>query len=133
MGSRGPQPNKDGYGEKTRVFSSRVTEPTRAALVRASKKSGLSISSEVERRLRQSFDKDQSITDALGGRQMYSLLRLIASSMNLIGQHTFYFEHGKIAEESEWLSDPYAFDQGVKATVTILEALRPVLANMGDS
>ena len=56
---------------------------------------------------------------------MYAILRLIASCMNMVGQHTFFAEYRKIAKESAWLSDPYAFDQAVKATISILEALQP--------
>lgn len=124
MGNRGPKP-KGGYTEKTRVLSTRITAPTREALEQASAKSGLSISSEVESRLRRSFIEDDKITDALGGRQMYAVLRLISSSMSAVGQHSYFFEHRKLAEEADWLGDPYAFDQAIKATTTILESLRP--------
>lgn len=124
MGRRGPKP-KGGYGEKTNVLSTRITAPTRRALERAAKKSGLSISSEVELRLRRSFIDDGNITDAFGGRRIYAMARLIGSTMSLVGEQAFGMRRGKVGNELDWLSDPYAYDQAVAATVRILETLRP--------
>jgi len=124
MGARGPKA-KGGYGDKTAVLSTRITAPTRQALTEAAAKSGRSLSSEVEHRLRRSFDEDEKTIDRLGGPQLYAILRLISSTMDAVGKQAFFSRSHKISEDANWLYDPYCYDQVVKAVTTILENLRP--------
>lgn len=127
MGDRGPKP-KGGYGEKREVLSTRITASTREALKQASEESGLSISSEVERRLRRSFAGEEKIVELFGGPQMYALLRLISSSMNITGPSAYRIQHDDpdaSPPEMAWMSNPFAYDQAVKSTVRVLDSLRP--------
>lgn len=132
MGKRGPKA-KGGYGDKTKVFSSRLNAETRNALQEAAKKSGRSLSSEVEHRLRRSFDNDR-VVEVLGGRQMFAILRAIAAAMNasgiqiLIGRDSApdsEIDAAGVVDSVNWLNDPYAFDCAVRAANVVLEALRP--------
>ena len=124
MGARGPKP-KGGYGDKTAVLSTRITAPTRRALETAAAKSGRSLSSEVEYRLRRSFDEDEKTIDRLGGPQLYAILRMISATMELTGLHAYFMSRHEIAKSVEWLYDAYCYDQVVKTVTTILESLRP--------
>ena len=123
MGARGPKAS-GGYGEKTKVLSTRITAPIRKALEDASKASGLSLSSEVERRLRQSFDDDRIIKN-VADPQLYAILRTIAATMDFAGRQSLFASQRKIGGAPDWLNDPYAYDQALKATVTVLEGFRP--------
>ena len=83
------------------------------------------MSSEIERRLRRSFAKDERIDESLGGYQMYAVLRMIAAAMNSTGEVAFAIAARSDRSKISWLTDPYAYDQAVKATIKVLEALRP--------
>ncbi len=123
MGKRGPK-SSGGYGDKTRVLSTRITAQTRQGLEVSAKSNGLSLSSEIEHRLRRSFDDDR-IVDLLGGPQLYAILRTIAASMDMTGRQALFTAHGKVGGALDWLNDPYAYDQALEATMRILDALRP--------
>ncbi len=124
MGARGPKP-KGGYGDKTAVLSTRITAPTRRALEDAAAKSGRSLSSEVEYRLRRSFGEVENTIDQLGGPQLFAILRMISATMEMTGRHAYFAHHGKISASVDWLYDAYSYDQVVKTVTTILESLRP--------
>lgn len=91
MGKRGPK------GNKAATLSARITVATRQRLDAAAKASGLSLSQEVERRLRLSLD-DQ---DTFGGPVTSWMLESIAGGMTTIERHT-----GR-----KWEEDPYTFDE----------------------
>ena len=83
----------------------------------AATKSGRSLSQEVEHRLRRSFDEDRDLFERFGGRQNYSLLRLVGASLaTSINPND---------SSATWLDDPYAFDQALQSVVAVLEAFRP--------
>jgi hypothetical protein len=115
-GRRGRKPSGN-YKQKTHVFSARITEDLRSALVSAAKESGHSISQEVEHRLRRSFGEDIKIDLTFGGRRNYAVLRMISCLMELV--------YNPDCPEKEWIDDPFAFNKFLKATVETLEGLRP--------
>jgi hypothetical protein len=115
MGRRGPKA-KGRYGEVTQVLSTRITASLRTALEAASKTSGLSLSSEVERRLRRSFNEDEKITAAFGSRRNYALMKVMASVLGTVNPER---------PDAEWVDDPYTFEQVIKGVNAVLEALRP--------
>src|SRR5688572_13310257 len=109
MGKRGPKPTGP-YGDKTKVLSTRITAPTRAALERAAAKSKRSLSSEIEYRLRRSFDEDQKIEEIFFSREIYAFVRLVAEAMNMAGLAALGFRPAKERRLPFplWLGDPYA-------------------------
>lgn len=118
MGKRGPAP-KGEYAGKSKVLSTRIRPDTRAALSKAAKTSGRSLSQEIEHRLRRSFSEDAEIEKAFGGRRHYRFMRMINDMIEMIGSPS---SDG----DGDWLDDPYRFDQASKACAAVFELLRPV-------
>lgn len=116
MGKRGPTA-KGEFGDKSAVLSTRISSDLRAALEQAVKESGLTLSREVELRLRRSFIEDDKIDVGFGNRRTYALMRVIALAMEI--RHRFDVE-------APLLDDPWSYDQAVKSINAVLEAYRPV-------
>jgi hypothetical protein len=123
MGKRGPKAS-GGYGDKTGVLSTRITAELRAALQQSAGEHGRTLSSEIEHRLRRSFDSD-NLVENLGGQQLYAMLRTISAVMMMAGTKFVSSATEKRHQNVDWLSDPEAYDQAVKATIRVLEELRP--------
>lgn len=121
MGKRGPKPR----ARASVVLSTRIGADTRKAIESAAKRSGRTLSAEIEFRLRRSFDEDESLTDRFGGRRTYALLRLVGEAIKATGSLSFFKEHRKIAQDDDWLLDPYTYDQATKSVETVLEMVRP--------
>lgn len=124
MGKRGPAP-KGEFSDKSKVISTRIRADTREALEAAAAASGRSLSQEIERRLRRSFDIDRGSVAHLGGPQMYAILRTISAVMDLAGKQAFFFRNKALPENTDWLRDPYAYDQAMRAVAHVLEGFRP--------
>jgi hypothetical protein len=102
------------------VLSTRIRPDTRAALEKASKKSGRSLSQEIEHRLRRTIIEDEKIEAAFGSRQNFNIMRTVAMALHL--------RTGHLAERDGlpyWLTDAKFFDQTVKMVGNVLSALRP--------
>ncbi len=99
----------------------RVPESLRAKLEKAADVAGNSMNSEILTRVQQSFE----LEDRLGGPRMVDLIETIASVMKSAGEHAGFYATGKLANEGEWMSVPFAFDQATAAAVAILEYHRP--------
>lgn len=123
MGKRGPQAS-GGYGDKTAVLSTRITSDLRQSLEDAAATSGRSLSSEIEHRLRRSFDDDRVI-DQLGGQQLYAILRTVAAVMSMAGTGFMSELDRRSDPAAEWLNDPDGYDRAFWAVVTVLDAMRP--------
>jgi hypothetical protein len=122
-GKRGPVP-RGAYHNKSRVLSTRIREDTRTALEQAASESGKSLSQEIEHRLRRSFDQDERVILKYGTRRNYAVLRIIASLMESF--------HKPGRENVDWLDDPEAFQQLVRAVNVVLRELAPADA-VGES
>jgi hypothetical protein len=115
MGKRGPAP-KGEYAGKSKVLSTRIRPDTRAALVKASKKSNRSLSQEIEHRLRRSFDEETRIADMFFDRRTFLLMRMSALALERAWNPD---------KEGDWLEDAFTFDQALKILNAVLEAIRP--------
>jgi len=124
MGKRGPAP-KGGYPEKTKVLSTRITAALRDELQRAASRSGRSLSSEIEHRLRRSFTKEERIEEMFGGRETCAIMRLIANVITVTAQQAGLITQRARGKKTTWLNDPYVYDQAVMAVRAILEVFRP--------
>jgi hypothetical protein len=116
MGKRGPAP-KGEYADKSQVLSTRIGRETRQALKAAAASKGRTISHEVEKRLRRSFEDDDKISEAFGSRRNYALMRMLAVSMELVFRPD--------NPDADWLEDPWLFDQVIRTLTNLLEAVRP--------
>lgn len=121
MGKRGPKAESPA----TAILSTRIWPETRAALEAAAAENGRPLSREVEDRLRRSFEEDRSIVEQLGGRKVFALMRFVAAALIPVGETTYFMKHLRDGSDGAWLSDPYAFDQAVKAVNEVLEERRP--------
>jgi hypothetical protein len=87
-------------------------------LAEAAKTSRRSISEEIEHRLERSFAEDRTIETALGGQEIYELLRIVAATLHAAG-------NASEARGGRLIEDPVRYDRAVKAVNHVLEALRP--------
>jgi hypothetical protein len=115
--AKGPAP-KGEYAGKSSVFSTRIRPDLRKKMAAAAKKSGRSLSQEVEHRLRRSFVDDEKISDIFGDRQTFSLMRMMALAIHMD-------PHLPTDSKSTWLDDPERFETAVAAALSVLEAIRP--------
>jgi hypothetical protein len=117
MGKRGPAP-KGKYEGKSKVLSTRIRPDTRKWLEEAAKKSGRSLSQEIEHRLRWSFDQDELTVQTFGSRRNYAFMRSIALLMEAI------WDPDK-SDATHWLDDPQAFWQVREATNRLFDMMQP--------
>lgn len=92
----------------------------RDQLEEAAKESGRSISEEAEQRIIASFDR---VDEIFGSRALYGIMQTVAAAMKATGE-TAMARNFKM-DATNWLDDPYSYDQAVKAAHKILEAFRP--------
>jgi hypothetical protein len=117
MGKRGPAPKGEFEG-KSRVFSTRIREDTRSALEDAARKSGRSLSQEIESRLQRTFTEDRTIDAAFGSRRNYALMVMLANVIN-------WTENQTSSAKADWVDDPYSFDLVVRGINALLEHFKP--------
>jgi hypothetical protein len=124
---RAPRP-----GERFQI-GVRVTPEMKQRLDAAAQRSGRSLSQEAEFRLEHSFDRQELMPEVLAtgyrSKQFAGLLMLVGEAMMNAGYHARSVGriNREIVSESAdaWLSDPYSFDQAVRAANHILHAFRP--------
>jgi TraY domain len=116
MGRRGPA-IKGEFAGQTAVLSTRIRPKTREYLEAAAKKSGRSLSQEIEFRLRNSFTNDERWEAAFGSRKNFAIMRTMAS----LAESMINVKN----RGADWTSDPYLFDQVAKAIGFVLELIRP--------
>lgn len=106
----------------------RVTPDLKAQLDRAATASGRSQSQEAELRLESTFKAGQAVYDALDlayGRRLTGILLAAVNAAQLTGTRAVSLSQWNFYGGEEWVLDPYAYDQAVKAINFILEAFRP--------
>jgi hypothetical protein len=112
--AKGPAPRGE-YVGKSSVFSTRITPDLRKKLEQAAKRSGRSVSQEVESRLDRTFTEDDAIADRFGDRRTYVLMRMMADAI--------HFGHKR--GNPLWLESPLEFEKAISAALLVLEAIRP--------
>jgi Arc-like DNA binding domain len=102
----------------------RTKEPLRAKLEAAALDRGVSMNTEIVDRLDRSFDQDERLEDLFGSRDLYGIMKMVATAMTLTGKTA---EQGSqlSGRTIDWRRDPYAFDQAVESAVRILQGFRP--------
>ena len=106
----------------------RVTKETKQSLNRASNLSGRSQSQEAEFRLEQSFQATRTLFDALDlayGRHWTGIVLALAHAAHMTGTRAMAINHWDFYAAENWMLDPFAYDQAVKAIHTVLETFRP--------
>lgn len=106
----------------------RVTTKIKAKLDLAALESGRSQSQEAELRLEQSFAKERLVHEALDlayGPKMTALILSLARAMQMTGTRASFVCAMNKEDHSDWMANPFAFDQAAQAARVILEAFRP--------
>jgi len=106
----------------------RVTPDIKKRLDDAAKDNGRSQSQEAEMRLEHTFTATNAVLDALDlayGRRLTGLILAMAHAAQLTGTRAISLSQYNFHSGEDWMSDPYAYDQAVKAIETVLEAYRP--------
>lgn len=115
------------FGERL-PLGLRVTKELKRKLREISHESGRSLSQEAEFRLEQTFKSSSTLFEALDlayGRHTTGLLLALGLAMQTTGTRGLMLSQWKFDGSEDWITDPYAFDQAVRAVNTILEAFRP--------
>jgi hypothetical protein len=114
MGKRGPTP-KGEFTDKSAVLSTRISNELRAELEAAVEDSGLTLSREIELRLRKSFVEEKSIAEMFGDQSTFALMLMIAGAIQLSVKK----------KGAGWLQNPNQFEIAIGAALNVLEAIRP--------
>jgi hypothetical protein len=120
-----PVERKPEPGKRTHL-SVAMPLPVKRRLEREAVKQERSVSREVTRRLEQSLDQQALLPDVLAlayGRQFAGLMMALGSVMSKAGRMASSVR--TICGGENWIVDPHAFDQAVKAAIDILGAARP--------
>ena len=117
MGKRGPAA-KGEFGDKSAVLSTRISADLRAWLEKAKAESGLTLSREIEFRLRRTFTVDETIKESFGSRRNRALMKMLSMAMETTSRPDS-------SSERDWMDDPWLFDQVVRTLNNILRAIRP--------
>jgi hypothetical protein len=117
MGKRGPSA-KGEFGDKSAVLSTRISAELRAALEASVERTGLTLSREIEHRLRRTFSDEEKIEAAFGSERNYRLMQMAALAI----RHAAWNVENP---DADWIDDPVAFEIALRAVNNILEALRP--------
>ena len=112
----GPAPRGE-YADKRSVLSTRITADLRDRLENAAKKSGRTLSQEIENRLRQTFVEEQQMIDRFGSERTARVLQVVANVLEGVRNHE--------NPDAEWLDDRRTFDVGLDAIHWALEAVGP--------
>lgn len=119
MGKRGPAP-KGEYADKSAVLSTRISADLRTQLEKAVKVSGLTLSREVEHRLRRTFQEDKNAVEGFGTRRNLALMKTVAQATQI----AFNPAH----PDADWMDDPLMFEMVVRIINQLLEGIRPAPA-----
>jgi hypothetical protein len=126
--AKGPKPRGEHVG-KSSVFTTRIRPDLRKRLDQAVKRSGRSLSQEVEERLTESFAEEDSIVEMFGDRRTFMLMRMMADAIHLLRQPADDPRDDPSAirppDDPHWLDDPATFDLAISCAFRILDLVRP--------
>jgi hypothetical protein len=116
----------------------RVPEDLREKIQAAANARGVAVNKEISDRLEKSFNEGMTISAADGDGQLYSILRVVAAAMDLAGPMAAIMSTLNPEAGKTWISNSIAYEQALRAAVTVLEALGPQAAtaphpDMSDS
>ena len=116
MGKRGPPPTGD-YNHQTKTFSTRIEPATLDALKSEAKKNKRSLSQEINNRLNYTLTLDEKDAAAFGSIRNAKVMRVIAHVLDSVRNP----DHPEV----DWLDDPVAFHQAMRAVGATLEIIAP--------
>jgi hypothetical protein len=87
----------------------------------------ISVNKEITDRLQKTFDEDVLVSAGRESSDFYAVFRVAAAAMRLAGLNAAAITSGLLDPDAikTWLESPLAYDQAIKAALTVFEALRP--------
>jgi hypothetical protein len=106
----------------------KVTPEIKNKLDHQAKRNGRTQSQEAESRLDRSFDRQDLIEEVMElkyGNPLAGILMAIGVAIEKAGRAAALYSQLGAQDRRTWVDDPFAYDQGMKAAVDILDRLRP--------
>lgn len=106
----------------------RVTPQLKERLDSAAEHSGRSQSQEAELRLERTFRDDDLLPELMAatfGAKLAAVLMVVGDAMSAVGPTVAHLDTPTPEAAEDWLNNPVAFDQAVKAARTVLDAMAP--------
>jgi hypothetical protein len=122
------RPPLKAVNRRKHTLSVRVREKLRRQLEQSAEEEGRTLSQEVEFRVEQSFDRTELVFDSMKlayGAELAGLLMLIGRAMSGAGRTSGLKGNTVQFTGTEWLADPFAYEQALNAAVAVLKGLRP--------
>ena len=105
--------------------SFRTREPMRSALETAAKARGVSMNTEMNERLMRSFEDEVKLDAEFARVQLYAILRVVAQTVDHAGASSAIVSSMTTGAPKNWVDNPFAYDQAVKAALYIFNQFRP--------
>ena len=122
---RGRPPEAAVAGERFSL-GLKVTADIKERVDQAARESGRTQSQEAEYRLQGSFDREDLLSDVLAlayGKYVAGILLMLGYAIDAAGRGASSIR--TVGGARDWINDPHAFDQAVRAALHIFDALRP--------
>jgi Arc-like DNA binding domain len=103
----------------------RVPEDLREKIQEAANARGVAVNKEISDRLEKSFSEEMTISAVDGASELYSILRVVAAAMDLAGPMAAIMSTMSTEAAKTWISNSIAYEQALRAAITVLEKLRP--------
>jgi Arc-like DNA binding domain len=107
----------------------RVPEDLREKIQTAANERGVAVNKEISDRLERSFGEEM-VVSADGNADLYSILRVVAAAMDAAGPMAAIMSTLSPEAGKAWIGNSLAYEQALKAAVTVLEAFRPPTATL---
>lgn len=120
MGKRGPAP-KPPSQRKDRHTGLRLGLELRDRLKKVAAQNGVTLSREIEVRLKLSFEQTQKMYELFGDQMTFRLMQQIANAVGMIQEQT----------QTKWWDDRFTFELFQEAIEAALEVMRPPRGKVG--
>jgi hypothetical protein len=108
----------------------RVPDDLREKIQAAANARGVAVNREISDRLEKSFNEGMTISAADGDGELYSILRVVAAAMDVVGPMAAMMSTLSPDAGKTWIDNSIAYEQAFQAAVTVLNALRPQAATV---
>ncbi|MCU1340471.1 MAG: hypothetical protein JWO19_6052 [Bryobacterales bacterium] len=107
----------------------RVPDDLRAKIQEAASARGVAVNKEISARLERSFSEEMTVS-ADGSAELYSILRVVAAAMDTAGPMAAIMSTLNPEAGKDWINNSLAYEQAIKAALSVLEAFRPQTATV---
>jgi hypothetical protein len=119
---------KSPRARKRSFLAIRVRDELKSVLESVATAHQRSLSEEAERRLEDSLTVQESACrnlDLAFGPELAAILLVLAKAMQTTGENAAFAITHSVPTTSDWLANPFAFDQVARSVTAVMESLRP--------